>query len=663
MKVLFIGGSSLLLKDLVKKYVKEGHYVHIIDKKVGDYSDITDDHVTINKISPKDPACEEVFKSNVFDSMFFISNRKDSNYDELPTLINILNCSVNGVVEKFIYFSSEDVYGEKLNTTFTEGVECKPVGDYSFNKLKCEEYLAHYSKKNNLESLIIRLGMVYGPDNKIRYDKLEEEMFDWMYVTDVVEAIHKLDESGKGGIFNISNKVSMEKIKNTIDWTPIISIEEGIRLAIKGSKGGKKEEVKEKKQRGKFTSTILATIYGLLLFTVFALLEQFMGNKFTMSEAPIMYIYVIIISVLYGINGALFSSALVTIYEAINYTFIGEKDIITLLLDYRFTVEMLLILVVGLFVGYAIEKRNLINENLENDMKLFSKKYNFLKEVSAKTFTDKVKLERKILNSNDSVGKIYGIVKELDSLEPTDLLNKSIEVLEKILNNKTISIYTMDTNNQYLRLQFKSSDENYVPRKSLKVEEEYYLGSLNNKEELFVNKALDGAYPDMAGAIKLGDKLIGVVIVDKVQFEDLSLEYENLFRATLSLISASLTKGLTYQNAINEEKFIDGTEVLKNRYFEEVLAVKINSQIDNKSTMALIEVKNTNFDMKEFSTLLSSRLRESDVIGLGRNDEIRVLLNNSNNKDKEIVVERLEKIGLKVMDVDMEGIYDSNIDN
>ena len=167
----------------------------------------------------------------------------------------------------------------------------------------------------------------------------------------------------------------------------------------------------------------------------------------------------------------------------------------------------------------------------------------------------------------------------------------------------------------------------------------------------------------MAGAIKLGDKLIGVVIVDKVQFEDLSLEYENLFRATLSLISASLTKGLTYQNAINEEKFIDGTEVLKNRYFEEVLAVKINSQIDNKSTMALIEVKNTNFDMKEFSTLLSSRLRESDVIGLGRNDEIRVLLNNSNNKDKEIVVERLEKIGLKVMDVDMEGIYDSNIDN
>ena len=61
-----------------------------------------------------------------------------------------------------------------------------------------------------------------------------------------------------------------------------------------------------------------------------------------------------------------------------------------------------------------------------------------LEELSVK----EKELEEKVLSSKYSFGKIYSVVKELDSLEPQYILKSSIDILEEFLDSKRVAIYT-----------------------------------------------------------------------------------------------------------------------------------------------------------------------------------------------------------------------------
>ena len=74
-------------------------------------------------------------------------------------------CTMNNCF--FIFFSSVQVYGEKLSGYYDEKSIITPVTNYSISKANAEKYLIKMIAKNNLKGTILRIGNVVGILNNV----------------------------------------------------------------------------------------------------------------------------------------------------------------------------------------------------------------------------------------------------------------------------------------------------------------------------------------------------------------------------------------------------------------------------------------------------------------------------------------------------------------
>jgi len=78
-----------------------------------------------------------------------------------------------GVLEKFIFISSTDVYDEGTPVV-NEASPLSNCGAYGLSKIMCEAYLAKQARTKNFVLQILRLGYIYGPGEEV-YSKIISE--------------------------------------------------------------------------------------------------------------------------------------------------------------------------------------------------------------------------------------------------------------------------------------------------------------------------------------------------------------------------------------------------------------------------------------------------------------------------------------------------------
>ena len=76
-------------------------------------------------------------------------------------LTNLLEASIKNNVKRFVYISSSMVYGD-FEHDVTEDSPCNPIGQYGIFKLMGEKLVQDYSRRTNIEHVIIRPSAVYG---------------------------------------------------------------------------------------------------------------------------------------------------------------------------------------------------------------------------------------------------------------------------------------------------------------------------------------------------------------------------------------------------------------------------------------------------------------------------------------------------------------------
>ena len=87
------------------------------------------------------------------------------------TLKFALSAAQEGV-KRFVFISSIGVNGNSSNLPFTELDDPQPIEPYAISKLKAEEGLIDISKKYEMEVVIIRPPLVYGPNAPGNFMKL-----------------------------------------------------------------------------------------------------------------------------------------------------------------------------------------------------------------------------------------------------------------------------------------------------------------------------------------------------------------------------------------------------------------------------------------------------------------------------------------------------------
>lgn len=87
--------------------------------------------------------------------------------------VNLAEQAIKAGVKRFIYISSIKVNGEisKINHKFKQKDKVNPQGSYAISKWEAEEYLRKLSYNSNLEIVIIRPPLIYGPNCKGNFKK------------------------------------------------------------------------------------------------------------------------------------------------------------------------------------------------------------------------------------------------------------------------------------------------------------------------------------------------------------------------------------------------------------------------------------------------------------------------------------------------------------
>lgn len=164
-------------------------------------------------------------------------NHTDSEGDlEYVNRINILALwsaakTFCGKVDKFIYLSTQQVYGKIEGNYMNEDTICKPANIYGLTHLQCEGILTYYSRKSLTEYISIRLSNSYGVPalenrgcwtlvvNELCRSVVKEGLIelksdgsplrDFIYIDDVAKAVHLLCASDTlYDVYNLSSGVS-----------------------------------------------------------------------------------------------------------------------------------------------------------------------------------------------------------------------------------------------------------------------------------------------------------------------------------------------------------------------------------------------------------------------------------------------------------------------
>ena len=106
--------------------------------------------------------------------------RKYNYENNLIASANLITCSIQYNVKRFVFASSMSVYGDKYNPPFSEDLQQCPIDPYGVAKFGVEQDLRIAYDQHGLEYTIVRPHNFYGQNQNI-WDKYRNVLGIWMY--------------------------------------------------------------------------------------------------------------------------------------------------------------------------------------------------------------------------------------------------------------------------------------------------------------------------------------------------------------------------------------------------------------------------------------------------------------------------------------------------
>lgn len=295
MKILITGGAGFIGSHLAEALINKGNEIIIVDNlirgKLNNLEDIEDKIKFLNgSITDFELMKKTIIKVDIVFHLAAVSRVMPS--IENPELCFETNVKATEIIsrlcsiynKKLIFASSREVYGTAEYISVDEKHSLHAENPYGASKICGEKMIEAYSKCYGLKYAILRLANVYGErdfervvpifiEKTLKNNELivygGEQILDFVYINDVVEAFIKTLEENGNIVVNIGSgngtKVidlaeiikkitrskskaiikekrkgevekfiaNIEKAEKILNWKPKTTLEEGIRLLIK----------------------------------------------------------------------------------------------------------------------------------------------------------------------------------------------------------------------------------------------------------------------------------------------------------------------------------------------------------------------------------------------------------------------------------------------
>lgn len=626
-------------------------------------------------------------------------------------LINMLDLSKKYGVKKFIFASSAAVYGDTEVLPIAESAPGYPMSVYGTNKAIGEFYCRQWKELYGLDTTVLRFANVYGPRQGVKgeagvisiFMKLTMEgrelvIFgdgkqtrDYVYVEDVADAVFRsTNATPEHHVFNISTNTEhslldlvdtlgqLEPVKgiryeekrkgdiyksrldNTLaktelEWSPKYSFEDGLLKTFRWYQGDwSKGLVAATVSTGSGSDfSIRPYLENLVLFALVAGVSYnnaYGGPVDFRLGLDYNYVYIAIMGFLYGKRQSLLATVLSAGILIGNYVLRGG-DLVAMLYQAQYLAHLATYLFFGVVTGYTIDNKERIFSDTNTELDNLKERYTFLEKMYLEGSRIKEELYTQIVNSDDSIGKIYSIVRELDSLEVENIYTAAAGIVASVMKTKGVAIYTVSKNRNFLRLKTKASDVRNHLGNSVRISDHERLKELMQSKKVFVNKELAADCPDMISPILYEGEVIAIVELYGLTFESLTLYHENLFKITVLLISEALTKAYLYELGVQDKKYLNGTRILTPVEFEKMQAeVEKRKETFNYET-ALLRLTERRNDFEELYHSLTGCIRAEDHVGLMADGYVGILLLNISENLVAEVRARLKNAGVDSAEV------------
>ncbi|MGC8709982.1 MAG: dTDP-glucose 4,6-dehydratase [Thermoplasmata archaeon] len=233
MRILVTGGAGFIGTNCMIYFKGKGHEIINVDKlgtgSVKKNLKVVENKffkIDISKRFPEDIlegvdlivnfASESHVDRSIKDPLFFYKNNTGLIMNILETLRKY-----SGDI-RMVHISTDEVYGDILEGSFSEDATLRPSNPYSASKVSQDAFVLAYSRTYGLNISITRCTNNYGPyqlpeklipktiirslkNMKIPVYGNGEQVRDWLYVEDHCKAIEIVSKLGKKGeIYNVS---------------------------------------------------------------------------------------------------------------------------------------------------------------------------------------------------------------------------------------------------------------------------------------------------------------------------------------------------------------------------------------------------------------------------------------------------------------------------
>ena len=366
----------------------------------------------------------------------------------------------------------------------------------------------------------------------------------------------------------------------------------------------------------------------------------------SVTAFDVAFLYIGCMGLLYGKQQALIAAVFSLIL--LIHSLIGAGgDLVAMIYNPRDFLHFVSYFFAAVLTGYFADRasyRQLADTRVKRRLQ---HRYSFLENIFKENVAVKDRLYRQIVNSDDSIGRLYRIVSRLDSVETENLFTQATSVTADILDVKDVVVYVVGEGGYYLRQKVRLGSETSRMPRSLRVEDYPYLQEMLKEKKIFVNRSLIKGLPDLAAPISYGGRVIAVLQVYHLDFEQWSLYEQNLLSITVRLVSSSLGRAHAWEQETAGRKYIEGTRILRVEEFRKVIEEfreRRRMQPDYHVTLLPVRFRGENY--RELDHKIANSIRAEDFIGATA-EGIALLLPDVAGKTLDMVRERLLKAGIE----------------
>lgn len=441
----------------------------------------------------------------------------------------------------------------------------------------------------------------------------------------------------------IDVKTGLERIENFLSKNHK-KIAQMRRAKVEEELYEKSQSVKARMKQG--MTGVVHVLENLLVFAAaFAAQYYVKGWTDAFLYVDFLLLYLVLIALKRGV-GASILAALLAASANLWMELLEGGTVSSVLSQYQFVLQVLFYFVIAIGISYSfLNQRVKLREQMDQ-LKELEEEYTRIIDINRTNVEIKKTFEDRLVNYGDSIGKIYNVVSELEVLDVDKVIMASLRVVSKIMSVKDVSIYYAGTD-QYFHFVGATTKETGTIRTILLSEYREMQEALL-EGEVFINQRIGGELPRMAAPIYSGDKLIYIIMLWNMEFEEVNLYKKNLFLVLVRIITSSLEKGYQYEKVGRNQEYYEDTNIMLPEAFRRRVEEQLKGVPLEEAEYTLVCVATQGRDRAQLNRELSGILRDNDRIGyLREGSSFIFILAHTNYDGAEFVVRKLTREGFQ----------------